>query len=152
VTAESGVGYEGGDRYLPDSSGQHGYRSTIDVRRGGTMDTYQAWFDLKPGVGDIAFHERLAAYLGYLRDNGLIEGWRLMRRKLGLGPASLGEFHLVIEAKDLAQLEAAFAHVATRAEPVESFHHAVNSQVTGIQFALYRDFPDRVRQHGQERF
>jgi hypothetical protein len=116
------------------------------------MDTYQAWFDLKPGVSDMAFHERLAAYLGYLRDNRLIEGWRFMRRKLGLGPASLGEFHLVIEARDLAQLEAAFAHVATRADPVESFHHAVNSQVTGIQFALYRDFPDAVRQHGQERF
>jgi hypothetical protein len=116
------------------------------------MDIYQAWFDLKPGVSDVAFNERLAAYLGHLREEGLVEGWRLMRRKLGLGPASLGEFHLVIEVKDLAQLEAAFTHVATRTEPVESFHHAVNSLVSGIQFALYRDFPDPVRKHGEERF
>src|SRR5919202_1776359 len=116
------------------------------------MDTYQAWLDLKPGVSDLAFNERLATYLGHLCEEGLVEGWRLMRRKLGLGPAAIGEFHLVIEVKDLAQLEAAFAHVATRADPVESFHHAVNSQVTGIQFALYRDVPDPVRQRGQERF
>jgi hypothetical protein len=31
-----------------------------------------------------------------------------------------------------------------RADPVESFHHAVNSKVQDIFFffALYRDFPD----------
>ena len=51
-----------------------------------------------------------------------------------------------------AQLEMAFAHVAARAEPVESFHHAVNSKVRDVVFALYRDFPDAVRVRGEERF
>ena len=52
----------------------------------------------------------------------------------------------------LAQLDAAFRHVATRAEPVESVHFAVNSKVTNLTFALYRDFPDPVRHDGEEKF
>jgi hypothetical protein len=42
--------------------------------------------------------------------------------------------------------------VSTRADPVESFHHAVNSKVQDIFFALYRDFPDPQRVRGQEKF
>lgn len=69
------------------------------------MDLYHAWCDLKPGVGDVDFSERVAAYMGHLKAQGLIEGWRLTRRKLGLGQPGLGEFHLMIETTDLAQLE-----------------------------------------------
>jgi hypothetical protein len=116
------------------------------------LDIYHIWFDLKPGTGDVAFGDKLAAYLGHLRDEGKIVGWRLMRRKLGLGPPALRDFHLMIEIKDLAQLDAAFAEVATRSEPVEGLHAAVNSLVSDAFFALYRDFPDPVRRRGEERF
>jgi hypothetical protein len=108
--------------------------------------------DLKPDVGDIAFSENVASYMGHLRQQGAIEGWRLTRRKLGLGPAHLGEFHLMIEVRDLAQLDTAFKHVASRTEPVEGFHFGVNSLVQNAIFALYRDFPDPVRHQGEERF
>ena len=72
------------------------------------MNIYHAWCDLKPGVSDLVFSEKVGAYMAHLRDQGLIEGWRLTRRKLGLGAPGLGEFHLMIEVRDLAQLEAAF--------------------------------------------
>ena len=49
-------------------------------------------------------------------------------------------------------MDRVFGQVAARAEPVESFHHAVNSLVRDTLFALYRDFPDSVRQCGQEKF
>jgi hypothetical protein len=116
------------------------------------MDIYHVWGDLKPGVGDIQFSEKVAAYMGHLKSKGLIEGWRLTRRKLGLGAPGLGEFHLMIEVKGLAQLDAAFAQVAARREPVESVHFGVNSLVQNAQFALYRDFPDPVRHRGEEKF
>lgn len=116
------------------------------------MDLYNIWCDLKPGVSDLAFSEKVAFYLDHLREQGLIEGWRLTRRKLGLGHPALGEFHLMIEVRDLAQLESAFQQVASRQDPIEEFHHRVNSLVQNAVFALYRDFPDPVRQHGQERF
>ena len=116
------------------------------------MNIYHVWCDLKPGVGDLVFAEKVNAYLGHLREQGQIEGFRLTRRKLGLGPSTIGEFHLLIEVRDLAQLDAAFATAASRREPVEGFHFGVNSLVTNATFALYRDFPDPVRQTGEEKF
>ena len=116
------------------------------------MDYYQEWFDLKPGVKDADFARVLAHYMAYLKDNRLIEGWKLTRRKLGLGPSELGEFQLAMETKNLAQLDDAFNHVATCSEPVESVHLGVNSKVQNQRFGLYRDFPDLVRREGEEKF
>lgn len=116
------------------------------------MDLYHIWCDLKPGTNDIAFREQVAAYLGHLQEQGSIAGWRLTRRKLGLAPPHLGEFHIMVEVGDLAQLEAAFQRVAGRREPTEGFHFGVNSLVQNASFALYRDFPDPVRHVGEERF
>jgi hypothetical protein len=90
--------------------------------------------------------------MGHLKAAGRIEGWRLTRRKLGLAPSALGDFHLMIEVKDLAQLDAAFQQVAGRREPTEGFHFGVNSLVQNATFGLYRDFPDEIRHRGDERF
>ena len=90
--------------------------------------------------------------MGQLKERGLIESWRLTRRKLGFGVPGLGDFHLMIEVKDLAQLEQAFERVAARGEPVESVHFGVNSLARNAVFALYRDFPDPFRHRGEERF
>jgi len=116
------------------------------------MDIYHVWCDLKPGASDTGFSEKLAGYMAHLRERGVIERWRLTRRKLGLGPPGLGEFHIMIEVRDLAQLDAAFQRVASRREPVEGFHFGANSLVRNATFALYRDFPDPVRHQGEEKF
>jgi hypothetical protein len=116
------------------------------------MDLYHIWFDLKPGERDLAFAEHLGRYLARLRDDGLITGFRLTRRKLGFGAPDLGEFHVIVETADLAQLERAFQTVSTRAEPIEGLHQAVNARVQNFQAALYRDFPDPHRKTGEEKF
>jgi len=116
------------------------------------VDLYHTWFDLKPGVKDLEFSRALARYMGHLKEQRAVEGWRLTRRKLGLGPRDLGDFHLIIETRDLAQLDSAFHLAAARREPTESVHFGVNSQVRNVTFALYRDFPDAVRHEGEERF
>jgi hypothetical protein len=116
------------------------------------MILYQGWFDLKPGESDMALADMLEGYLGKLRADGLIAGWRLSRRTLGLGPGGLGEFHVQMELADLSQLDKAFLAVSSRRDPIESLHHAVNSKVRNVTFALYRDFPDAHRHVGEERF
>ncbi len=116
------------------------------------MNIYHGFFDLKPGVSDLDFAENIAKYMNHLKSQNLIEGWRLTRRKLGLGIAGLGEFHIAIEVKSLGQLDEAFERVASRREPVEGLHFDVNSFVQNAEFALYRDFPDPVRHKGGERF
>lgn len=110
------------------------------------MDYYHVWCNLRDGVRDLEFCTHVARYMGYLRERGLIEGHRLTRRKLGFGPPGLGEFHIVIETRDMAQLEQTFRHVATRGGEVERLHRAVYAAVTDATFALYRDFPDAVRE------
>jgi len=116
------------------------------------MDIYSAWFDLKPGVNDLEFCERLASYMDGLKAGGQMQSWRLTRRKLGLSPSTFTDFHLMMEFTDLAQLDAAFNRVGSRREPIESLHFGVNSSVQNVSFALYRDFPDPVRHRGEEKF
>ena len=116
------------------------------------MDIYHIWCNLKPGVSDLEFVRNTRTYLDRLQQLGKLARYRITRAKLGLRSAQLGEFHLLLEFENLAQLDAAFSAVAARTDPVEQVHHAVNSLVTDLQFALYRDFPDPVRVEGQERF
>lgn len=116
------------------------------------MTIYNIWFNLREGILDIDFVDHLYAFLDGLKHANTIRGYRLMRRKLGLAPLHLAEFHLMIEVEDLAQLDAAFNRIAARTDPVESNHWNVNRWATDLQFALYRDFPDPVRVRGQEQF
>lgn len=116
------------------------------------MDIYHIWCDLAEGASDIEFADAVANFLEALKAEGRLAGWRLMRRKLGLGDAALGEFHLMLEFEDLAQLDRAFGAAASRTDPMESLHFAVNSRVKGVRFSLYRDFPDAARQRGEEKF
>ena len=116
------------------------------------MDLFLSWFNLKPGVRDTEFSDALDTYLGTLEERGEIASYRLTRRKLAFGLPELGEWFLVIEVRDLAQLDRAFSSVSTRAEPIESIHAEVNQKVCDLRSALYRDFPDAQRQRGQEQF
>jgi hypothetical protein len=41
--------------------------------RRGSLDIYHAWCDLKPGVSDVGFAEKVADYMCHLKEQGLIE-------------------------------------------------------------------------------
>jgi len=116
------------------------------------MDIYHIWFNLKDGVRDTEFAQNVRSFLDHLKELDSIAGYRISQRKLGLGPPQLPLWHITIDFENLAQMDSAFSYVASRSEPVESFHHAVNSKVQDIFFALYRDFPDSSRVSGQEKF
>ena len=116
------------------------------------MNVYQAFFNLKEGFGDREFVDALTTYMEYLKERGDLKAWRLLRRKLGLGPKELGEFHLMMDFESLAALDSAFGHVATRSGEVEENHHSVNKMIDKVTFSLYRDFPDSARERGSELF
>lgn len=110
------------------------------------MDYYQGWFNLKDTHKDLQFCESLSKYLGHLKEKGLLVDYTFTRRKLGFGPASLGEFQLIMVVRDMAHLEETFQRIARRDPEIERLHAAVYSAVKDVQFALYRDFPDAVRE------
>ncbi len=116
------------------------------------MTIYHIWCNLKDGIKDVEFADAAGRYLDHLQEQGQVHGYRITRRKLGLGPSHLPEFHITLDFVDMAQMDAAFNNVSSRSDPVESFHHAVNSKVCDLFFALYRDFPDETRVRGQEKF
>lgn len=116
------------------------------------MDLYHIWCNLRPDVSDLEFCESTNAYLDRLRELGRIEGFRITRRKLGLGPSELGEFHIMIEVQDLAQLDSAFREASARQGEVEMLHASVNQRAQDVRFALYRDCPDAHRERGGEKF
>lgn len=109
------------------------------------MNVYAIWVDLIDGSEDLAFSAALNAYLGDLQSRGTIESFTLERRKFGFGPEALGEFHIRILCKDLAQLDSAFNVVATRNGEVETLHGEVFRRVKNFRSGLYRTFPDPVR-------
>lgn len=111
------------------------------------MDSYLIWFDLRDRHKDLEFCEALEKYMAHLKQKSLIEDWRLMRRKLGLGPSDLGDFQIEIRVRNLAQLEEAFQGAAARTGEFEKLHAEVYSRVENLKFALYRDFPDAVRKN-----
>ena len=115
------------------------------------MDLYNLWFDAGDGVRDAEILRGVDAWMGHLSEAGAIEGWRLMRSKLGLS-GSLGEWHLMIEVRDLAQLDEAFGIAAARSGEAETLHHGIIAKVRNFRAALYRDFPDPVRNWGEEKF
>ncbi len=116
------------------------------------MDVYHVWCDLKSGVSDVEFADAVTEYMTYLTDEGRIRGWRMTRRKLGLGHPNLPEFNITMEFDSMTQMDDAFNTVSAREDPVEGLHHAVNARVGEVFFALYRDFPDPGRVRGQEKF
>jgi hypothetical protein len=116
------------------------------------MDIYHIWCSLNEGVKDLEFAAAARDYFEHLKEAGLVAGYRITRRKLGLAPPQLPEWHITLDFENMAQFDGAFARVSSRADPVEGFHHAVNSKVKDVFFALYRDFPDPGRVTGQERF
>ena len=116
------------------------------------MEIYNIYCDLKEGIKDTDFSDAVHAFLGRVKQEGRVAAYRVTRRKLGLGPAQIPEWHLMLEFENMAQMDQVFAEVSSRAEPVESFHLAVNSKVRNLIFSLYRDFPDPGRVRGQEQF
>lgn len=106
------------------------------------MNLYEIWVDLAPGATDRELVTAIQNWLERHVQNQTIETYRISRRKFGFGFAPLGEFHITIETRDLAQLDAAFNLSATRTGDVEHFHREVYSRVTNYHAALYRDFPD----------
>lgn len=108
------------------------------------MDIYHVWCDLKHGVSDRDFAERLRAFLDRLKSEGKLESWRLTRCKLGLSPDSMPEWHVMIETKGLAQLDEAFRTLAPKTGETHELHFAANAMVENLKFALYRDWPDEI--------
>lgn len=109
------------------------------------MNSYICNIDLKDDAKATAFAHAVGEWMGYLRDQGVILDFRLMRRKLNLADTVYRDFLLEIAVEDLRQLDRAFRLSGTEDEQVSTLYRAVHSKIRHVEFGLYRPFPDPER-------
>jgi hypothetical protein len=109
------------------------------------MNLYHCSIDLQNDAKAVAFAVAIEAWMGHLQSNGVIQTWRLCRRKLGFGAPRARDFLLEIEVENMTQLDQAFRFTASDDEQAERLYTTVHQMIGDVDIALYRPFPDAER-------
>ncbi|MEP3440043.1 DUF6614 family protein [Sulfitobacter sp.] len=109
------------------------------------MNLYHCAIDLRDTSKALAFAGAVEGWMEHLKTNGMIESWRLCRRKLGFGAPQSRDFLLEIEVRDMSQLDDAFRFTGSSEAGVERLYTTVHQMVGEVDVALYRPFPDPER-------
>lgn len=113
--------------------------------RENSMNLYHCMIELKSDAKALAFAASVEQWMGELKDLGLIGGWRLLRRKMGLASGPHDAFLLEIEMEDLHALETAFQAVAKFSESEMRHYDLMHGMIASYEVGLYRPFPDPER-------
>ena len=107
------------------------------------MNLYHCMIELKNDAQALAFASAADQWLSGLCERGLIGGWNLHRRKFGLASGRHSDFVLLIDVRDLAQLESAFRSLAEDGETTDQRHYdLMHDMIATLDVGLYRPFPD----------
>ena len=109
------------------------------------MNLYHVMIDLKDDAKALHFAKVMDDWMSYLVGEGLIQSWRLMRRKLNLASGQHRDFLLEIEVERMNQLDEAFRHVSRHSDEVERLYYPVHQMIARAEYGLFRPFPDEER-------
>lgn len=108
------------------------------------MTSYQCMIDLKPNANELAFARAVGVWFGLLQSAGKVSAWNLSRRKLRLAGSAFGDFLLVVEFEDMAQMDRAFAHLAGGDHDATQAYAQMHGMIDRADAGLYRPYPDPV--------
>jgi len=108
------------------------------------MDYYHIWADPVEGTDAKDFAIKMKRFLDQLVKMNKMESYKLTRMKLGFRSMDIPEFHIMMQFKNMQQLDNAMTAVLNDEEKIEDAHVGFNQMVDieTIQHALYRDYPD----------
>jgi len=107
------------------------------------MDIYHIWADKEGDITDLDWVNNMRSFLDHLKSEGKMESYRITRCKMGFRSMDIPEWHIMMEFKNMAQMDLAFERVAPLEGELENKHKSFNQFVAdNIQHALYRDWPD----------
>ncbi|UWQ80916.1 hypothetical protein K3725_07960 [Leisingera sp. S132] len=109
------------------------------------MNLYHCSIDLQHEAKALSFASAVDQWMGYLQERGVVQGWRLLRRKLDMASDNCRDFLLEIEFKDMTQLDQAFRVLGEHDEEVEKLYSHVRALIATADIGLYRPFPDPER-------
>lgn len=106
------------------------------------MNIYHCMIELRDGARALAFAAAVQAWMNYLKSQGLIVDWRLMRRKFRLASGGHTDFLLEIDVGGLAALDDAFAALSAPDTEAEQKFDLMHNMIGTLEVGLYRPFPD----------
>jgi hypothetical protein len=108
-------------------------------------DLYTIWANKEGDISDLEWVNGMKSFFDHLIDEGKMESYRITRCKMGFrSVADLPEWMILMEFKNMAQMDDAFRRVAPLEGELEVKHKSFNQFVAGdIQHALFRDWPDQ---------
>jgi hypothetical protein len=106
------------------------------------MNLYHCQIELRPEARALAFAQACTHWMEHLQAQGLINGWRLLRRKFGLASGAHTDFILEIEIPGLATLDAAFSALAMADDEATRRYDQMHGMIARADVGLYRLYPD----------
>lgn len=106
------------------------------------MDIYHVWCDKKGDISDKEWVSNMRNFLDHLVQEQRMVSYRITRCKMGFRSMDIPEWHVMMEFKNMAQLETAFQRVAPLEGELETKHQSFNQFADNLQHAYYRDWPD----------
>jgi len=108
-------------------------------------DLYTIWADKQGDITDIDWVNGMKGFFEHLISEDRMISYRITRCKMGFRSiADMPEWMILMEFRDMAQMETAFRRVAKKEGELEEKHQSFNQFVSGnIQHALFRDWPDQ---------
>jgi len=110
------------------------------------MDLYTIWADKEGDISDLDWVNGMRSFFDHLISEGRMESYRITRCKMGFRSiADMPEWMIIMEFRNMAQMEQAFQRVVPQQGELEEKHKSFNQFVSGnIQHALFRDWPDQI--------
>lgn len=107
-------------------------------------DLYTIWADKEGDISDLDWVNGMKSFFDHLVAEGKMMTYRITRCKMGFRSIQdLPEWMIIMEFRDMAQMDEAFHKVAPLEGELERKHRSFNQFVAGnIQHALFRDWPD----------
>ena len=110
-------------------------------------DIYHIWADHHKDVDAYEFATKMRKFLDGLVEMDKMKSYRLTRAKLGFRSMDMPEFHIMMEFKNMQQLDDAMTSVLRNEKNIDESHVSFNQLVDKetIHHFLYRDFPDELK-------
>ena len=108
-------------------------------------DLYTIWADKQGDISDTEWVQGMRAFFDHLVSEDKMVTYRITRCKMGFRSiADMPEWMIIMEFRNMAQMDEAFRRVAPLEGELEDKHRSFNQFVAGnIQHALFRDWPDQ---------
>jgi len=112
-------------------------------------DIYHIWADHHKDVNAYEFATKMRKFLDGLVEMDKMKSYRLTRAKLGFRSMDMPEFHIIMDFKNMQQLDDAMTSVLRNEENIDESHVSFNQLVDKetIQHFLYRDYPDQLTEN-----